>query len=105
MIIFFICAGSFLVIFIFWMIISNCFLYPYLCKKYGHKYYDRSATIRKDSNSYRVICEDYECIIPTCKRCGHTKKPKKLKSINWYNSVSMPSYMWETMRKKGFIEI
>jgi hypothetical protein len=78
----------------------------HICKKYGHNMIDVEHKIRtQDAPFSRIVCTDYYCKIPTCKRvgCHHKEEPKDLVQADYYNSVSMPSDDWDILRKKGYL--
>lgn len=61
--------------------------------------------IRRKSDFPMSVCRDFEAHFETCARCGKSFGIKKEDIIESYTSVTMPSYMWDEIRKEGYCVI
>lgn len=75
------------------------------CKRLGHKKKVEVRRIRRKSDFPMSVCRDFEAHFETCARCGKSFGIKKEDIIESYTSVTMPSYMWDEIRKEGYCVI
>ena len=73
------------------------------CKRVGHRMVNKPATIRRSSQSYGSICDDFYADIPVCSCCGKTDDPINEKYKTHWTSVTMPDSMWDDIRNNGFL--
>jgi hypothetical protein len=76
-----------------------------ICIKKGHKKQTHRFRIRKETSGWWVVT-DYMVSQDCCKRCK--KQLSELYNeeyVTGYSGCSMPSYMWESIRKDGFVKI
>ncbi|MFW6243265.1 MAG: hypothetical protein ACOC2W_03810 [bacterium] len=74
------------------------------CERIGHtNIIECNENIRKLSDSVGVIVSDHKAVIKRCKRCGEVLDVEIGEEIDWFNSCSMPEYMWKEMREKGYL--
>jgi len=87
-----------------WVAIKELFNPALKCDRIGHIYIIQSKTIRKTSSAYRTVVDDYIAQFNVCDRCGHiVGEPFNLVHVDWYSSCTMPSYMWDKMRRQGYL--
>ena len=75
------------------------------CKRVGHRDATVSRKIRRSVTGYNVVVEDYRATFTVCSRCGREEGPQDEKQIDWFSSCSMPDYMWDDIREKGYVEL
>lgn len=61
--------------------------------------------VRKNSHEWREVVADYKATQKCCTRCGYSEPTVIGEKVDWFSSCSMPDYMWDEMRKKGFVKI
>lgn len=74
------------------------------CERVGHNEKETKIKIRmKDPDRWGLwVVVDYYRHSYKCKRCGEATKPDFDTYIEGFSKCSMPSYMWDEMREKGF---
>jgi len=75
------------------------------CERLGHEHVNKKNVIRREGGGrvIRAVCTDYDCEIPTCKRCGHKLEPVNEVIKTAWDGVSMPSSYWDEMRENGYL--
>lgn len=75
------------------------------CNRVGHDEKTTNIKIRKSSSAPRMVVADFSASIIECKRCRWSSSPFDEIELQSFNGCSMPSEMWEKMKKDGFIRI
>lgn len=79
------------------------FLNP--CPTKGHKYKPARKKIRRKSKDYGEVVADFMVDVDVCVKCGDKSAPYNEVKVDWFNSCSMPSDMWEEIKEIGYIEV
>ena len=74
------------------------------CNRLGHDDRTETRKIRRSCEGRHVV-EDFLATFTVCKRCRREVGPSEEVEIDWFNSCSMPTSMWDQMRDNGYVEI
>ena len=82
------------------------FFHPqFKCRRIGHHFKKVSVVVRVRSKSTYAVCEDHYATLTKCTRCGRVKNVKLGGCKDSFQSVTMPSDMWDEMDSKGYVII
>jgi hypothetical protein len=83
--------------------IINEFLHPERkCERVGHMETSITIKIRRRSNDSYYVVEDFKASARKCRRCHALLGIDDQVFITGYTGCSMPTFMWDAIREKGY---